>query len=279
MSVPTYGAILLDPEFKYCLLAQGFWTKSSWGFPKGKVNEEEAPHDCAVREVMEETGFDISNKINLEDFLENHFNDQLTRLYIVPGVGLDTKFQPKTRKEIKNLQWFPVEALPAHKRDQTPKQLGMNPNNFFMVIPFIRPLRKWIANKLGLVDPDLDIKGGNLNQARQQKVRDQLEGSLRHNIDESKRLTREKHRQKQQQYFAQQNQNEFNEYMQIRKDGRSRSESPRKEAFQKSRPQDTKSPKPGSNKTKHYHILVCMNLLYELCPKIILHIMNIYVFL
>ena len=34
-----------------CLLAQGFWTKSSWGFPKGKVNEEEAPHNCAVREV------------------------------------------------------------------------------------------------------------------------------------------------------------------------------------------------------------------------------------
>lgn len=25
--------------------------KSGWGFPKGKVNEDEAPHDCAVREV------------------------------------------------------------------------------------------------------------------------------------------------------------------------------------------------------------------------------------
>ncbi len=31
------------------LILQGFWTKSSWGFPKGKVNEEEPPHICAAR--------------------------------------------------------------------------------------------------------------------------------------------------------------------------------------------------------------------------------------
>lgn len=50
---------------------------------------------------MEETGFDISNLIDKTDYMENYFNDQLTRLYIVPGVPLDTKFKPKTRKEIK----------------------------------------------------------------------------------------------------------------------------------------------------------------------------------
>lgn len=33
------------------LLVQGYLAKSGWGFPKGKVNEDEAPHDCAVREV------------------------------------------------------------------------------------------------------------------------------------------------------------------------------------------------------------------------------------
>jgi mRNA-decapping enzyme subunit 2 len=41
------------------LLVQGYLAKSGWCFPKGKVNEDEAPHDCAVREVMEETGFEI----------------------------------------------------------------------------------------------------------------------------------------------------------------------------------------------------------------------------
>lgn len=33
------------------LLVQGYLAKSGWGFPKGKVNKEEAPHDCAAREV------------------------------------------------------------------------------------------------------------------------------------------------------------------------------------------------------------------------------------
>lgn len=76
MGVPTYGAIILDeslenvsvclceavtPEanllrsscdrFLQVLLVQGYLAKSGWGFPKGKVNEDEAPHDCAVREV------------------------------------------------------------------------------------------------------------------------------------------------------------------------------------------------------------------------------------
>lgn len=32
-------------------MVQGYLAKSGWGFPKGKVNEDEAFHDCAVREV------------------------------------------------------------------------------------------------------------------------------------------------------------------------------------------------------------------------------------
>ena len=31
---------------------QGYWVKANWGFPKGKVNQDEAPVDCAIREVL-----------------------------------------------------------------------------------------------------------------------------------------------------------------------------------------------------------------------------------
>lgn len=51
MSVPTYGAILMTADLQQVLLVQSFWAKSSWGFPKGKVNEDEPPLICAVREV------------------------------------------------------------------------------------------------------------------------------------------------------------------------------------------------------------------------------------
>lgn len=150
MGVPTYGAIILDEKLESALLVQGYLAKSGWGFPKGKVNEDEAPHDCAVREVLEETGFDIKNRISKERYIEQKITDQLVRLYIIPGVPRDTKFNPKTRKEIRNIEWFPIDKLPSHRNDMTPKsKLGLAPNRFFMAIPFIRPLRDWLARWRG----------------------------------------------------------------------------------------------------------------------------------
>ncbi|KAG5272694.1 hypothetical protein AALO_G00168330 [Alosa alosa] len=159
MGVPTYGAIILDETLDNALLVQGYLAKSGWGFPKGKVNEDEAPHDCAVREVMEETGFDIRDRICKDTYIEQKITDQLARLYIIPGVPNDTKFNPKTRKEIRNIEWFAVEQLPCHRNDMTPKsKLGLAPNKFFMAIPFVRPLREWIAKHKGeSTDSDEDF--------------------------------------------------------------------------------------------------------------------------
>ncbi|KAH1168526.1 hypothetical protein KIL84_013116 [Mauremys mutica] len=150
MGVPTYGAIILDETLENVLLVQGYLAKSGWGFPKGKVNKEEAPHDCAAREVFEETGFDIKDYICKDDYIELRINDQLARLYIIPGVPKDTKFNPKTRREIRNIEWFSIDKLPCHRNDMTPKsKLGLAPNKFFMAIPFIRPLRDWLSRRYG----------------------------------------------------------------------------------------------------------------------------------
>ncbi|XP_039766677.1 m7GpppN-mRNA hydrolase isoform X3 [Ornithorhynchus anatinus] len=150
MGVPTYGAIILDESLENVLLVQGYLAKSGWGFPKGKVNKEEAPHDCAAREVFEETGFDIKDYICKDDYIELRINDQLARLYIIPGVPKNTKFNPKTRREIRNIEWFSIEKLPCHRNDMTPKsKLGLAPNKFFMTIPFIRPLRDWLSRRFG----------------------------------------------------------------------------------------------------------------------------------
>ncbi|KAF6019657.1 dcp2 [Bugula neritina] len=75
------------------------------------------------------------------------WGDQYCRLYIVPGVSLDTFFQSQSRNEIKAMQWFPVELLPKHKKDYRHKDAlqGLSPNSFFMIIPFMKPLQRWIA--------------------------------------------------------------------------------------------------------------------------------------
>ncbi|XP_014675388.1 PREDICTED: m7GpppN-mRNA hydrolase-like, partial [Priapulus caudatus] len=199
MAVPTYGAIMLDTAMESVLLVQGFWSKVSWGFPKGKVNEEESATRCAAREVLEETGFDVDALINDDDYVEYALNGQTIRLYIVTGVPLDAEFAPRTRNEIRALQWFAIADLPAHKKDTAAARgagggVGLNPNSFFMVIPFVKPLRRWISNQLG--------KGGDGQQTGRQRSR---------TLDDTDRQ-----KQKQRQYFAQQNQNALNESQTLR---------------------------------------------------------------
>lgn len=144
-AVPTNGAIVLDESMRYVLLVQGYWAKASWGFPKGKVAEEESEAHCAQREVFEETGYDISDKLKEDQYLEIQINDQTIRLYIITGVSMSENFEPRTRREIKDVKWFAIDELPVYRKDMRTKQtLGYSPNAFFMVIPFLKALKQWV---------------------------------------------------------------------------------------------------------------------------------------
>ncbi|KAG6669872.1 hypothetical protein I3843_01G264800 [Carya illinoinensis] len=105
--VPVTGAIILDETYERCLLVKG-WKGSSWSFPRGKKNKDEEDHACAIREVLEETGFDASKLLNKDEYIELIFGQQRVRLYIIAGVKDDTAFAPLTKKEISNvaLQWW-----------------------------------------------------------------------------------------------------------------------------------------------------------------------------
>jgi len=107
-NVPTYGVILLDTTLNYVLLVQGYFaSRNSWGFPKGKVNENEIPIQCAIRETWEETGFDATDHIASNSRpLQCFLNDTtLMRLYVAVDVPLDHKFEPHLRKEIRRISW------------------------------------------------------------------------------------------------------------------------------------------------------------------------------
>ena len=80
---------------------QGYPASTTWGFPKGKLEEGENDIDAAVREVFEETGYDSRQIIREKWFLEAQVNGNEAKMYIIPGVPDDTHFEPKTRKEIR----------------------------------------------------------------------------------------------------------------------------------------------------------------------------------
>ncbi|CAF1076841.1 unnamed protein product [Adineta steineri] len=181
LSVPTYGAVLIDPTYEHVLLVRGFYNRESWGFPKGKVQENESPLKCAIREVLEEVGFDMKDRAFEDQYLERDLNGQLIRLYIVKQVPLDTKFAPKTKNEIKEMRWFPIDDLPCHRHDTTPQiKLNLNAKAFFMVIPFIKDIRRWINQERGIYtssngdsDNANDKGNGRHNQYYQQQQQQQ----------------------------------------------------------------------------------------------------------
>lgn len=116
--IPVCGAIILNTNLDKCVLVKGWSSKSGWGFPKGKINQDEEYDCCAIREVkfqwimfvyvgadflfqvLEETGYDIGPLLKKPDYIELTMREQRIRLYIIQGVPEDTQFIPRTRKEI-----------------------------------------------------------------------------------------------------------------------------------------------------------------------------------
>ena len=155
--VPVCGAIIMNNTLDKVLLVRGWRSNASWGFPKGKINKDELVTSCAIREVYEEIGFDISPYIRQNEYLERFISDQKIRLYIIAGIPEDTLFQTRTRKEIGAINWFPLNAIPGYQQSKKdpPLKKEIASRNYFLVTPFISALQNWIrrfkkARKMGI---------------------------------------------------------------------------------------------------------------------------------
>jgi mRNA-decapping enzyme subunit 2 len=141
MSIPTCGAILLNSNSTKVLLIKS-WNGTNWGFPKGKIDKDEEKLDCAVREVLEEVGYDISEWVDPDLYIEHQWQEQTVRLYVVPGVPDDTVFQTRTKKEISEIAWHKIKDIPTTREDS-----GKGGAKFWMAVPFANKLRRLLAEQ------------------------------------------------------------------------------------------------------------------------------------
>lgn len=165
--VPVRGAIMLNSAMDSAVLVKGYKKGASWSFPRGKINKDEPDLDCAIREVYEETGFDLHEARLVErnlptDYLEVTLKDQQVRLFIFRDVPQETFFEPKTRKEIGDIKWYKLTDLPAYRKRKVAGKAqgnGTNSNDkFYMVAPFMVQLRQWILKQRKL-DPRTAANG------------------------------------------------------------------------------------------------------------------------
>ncbi|UQC77980.1 uncharacterized protein CLUP02_03453 [Colletotrichum lupini] len=155
--VPVRGAIMLNEAMDSTILVKGWKKGANWSFPRGKINKDEDDLECAVREVYEETGYDLHAAglvpKNREDvkYIEVTMREQQLRLYVFRDVPMDTHFEPRTRKEISKIQWYKLSELPAFRKKgnqpQNEAAAAANANKFYMVAPFLVPLKKWVVQQ------------------------------------------------------------------------------------------------------------------------------------
>ena len=152
--IPVRGAILMNEAMDAAVLVKGWKKGANWSFPRGKINWAEDDLTCAIREVYEETGYDVEAAgLVPEDRQVHHIeismHDQQMRLYVFRNVPMDSHFEPRTRKEISKIQWWRLSDLPAYRKKGQQQQNGtaLNPNKFYMVAPFLPRLRKWVIEQ------------------------------------------------------------------------------------------------------------------------------------
>ncbi|KAF9594837.1 hypothetical protein IFM89_034820 [Coptis chinensis] len=127
--VPVSGAIMLDESYERCLLVKGWKAGASWSFPRGKKAKDEEDFTCAIRET--------------DDHIEVTVGEQRVRLYIIAGVKEDTIFAPQTKKEISEISWVRIDELQSAGTDVVSR--GSSGFKFYMVGPFLMPLKAWIS--------------------------------------------------------------------------------------------------------------------------------------
>ena len=146
---------MLNENMDEVVLVKGWKKGANWSFPRGKINKDEPDLACAIREVYEETGYDIKAAGLVEDekaskYIEMNLREQHMRLYVFRGVPMDTYFEPRTRKEISKINWWKLADLPTLKKKKNQQEgrgedLAINANKFYMVAPFLPQLKKWIS--------------------------------------------------------------------------------------------------------------------------------------
>lgn len=144
-SIPVRGAAIFNQKLNKILLVQG--TESdSWSFPRGKISKDEDDVACCIREVKEEIGFDLTDYIDEEQFIERNIQGKNYKIFIVKGVPEDFNFKPQVRNEIDKIEWRDFKKMS--------KTMYKSNVKYYLINSMMRPLSVWLRRQKHVKNDD-----------------------------------------------------------------------------------------------------------------------------
>ena len=107
--VKSCGCIIIENN-KVLLVQQ---KKGNWGFPKGRVENNETECETALREVKEETNLDVKIEDVNKKYKDTYFakRNQFKEVIYFLAKRIGGEIKPQ-EKEIKNIEWVDlIEAV------------------------------------------------------------------------------------------------------------------------------------------------------------------------
>jgi len=104
------GVFIYDPQNQKILLVQS--RGNLWGPPKGSIEDNETLLECAIREVLEETGINLTDESICDNnkFIFNNSHYFYCPMDEVP-VTLDTPMISPGTNDASGIGWFRLDCL------------------------------------------------------------------------------------------------------------------------------------------------------------------------
>jgi ADP-ribose pyrophosphatase YjhB (NUDIX family) len=98
------GGIIVDASSGKLLVVKGTW---KWSLPKGHLDKGEKYHQCAMREIQEETNLNVD--LNITD---RYIDVKKYVYYIILLHGVEkVEFKTNDPEEVQEVRWLPVEEI------------------------------------------------------------------------------------------------------------------------------------------------------------------------
>ena len=119
---PKAGVIIFNESFNKVLVvkSRGYDNTTKWGLPKGHLENNELPNECAMRELHEETGIRIKISKNSRNFI-NSINNSI--YYIFVAEEHQMILNPIDTEEIINAKFCYINRLKTVRSDSLNKEL------------------------------------------------------------------------------------------------------------------------------------------------------------